>query len=308
MEKTSVTLLALAMISMAFVGMAAAGGPPYAPSGGEGWVGPRPQDDCSAPQALGAGGDASGSSGGSGASGYHSYANADARVGPGLDACLSMGDGPVRWALCDTAPQREGLDKGAPEVVTGVTTGNVPLVFEGVNDITDPWFWGYPPECGTFFGATTDGEFEWGSNEAILNVRAGAWEGVTACIGPLATPHHAADTTVFVEDAASGGDVGFTLAADWGSPDEPCGDGVIEPCDGSGSPCNPLDVALHVGPAGAGSSVNAYDVTTLLGPGKTLKDFGNGGAAGYLYVLLDPLAGAGGSASTVGWVWTGGSS
>src|SRR5260221_634066 len=122
--------------------------------------------------------------------------------------------------------------------------------------------------CGGILGTGTDGEFEYGSDLAFLNVRVGpgasGGDGLAGCYGGAigsascggavgclsdnfvsGTAHHASDTTVYVEDAVSGGDIGFTVASDWARPASTsssgvdlntesgrthCGDGVVEPC------------------------------------------------------------------------------
>jgi hypothetical protein len=316
-KKTGATFVALAMVSTAFLSIAAAL-PPSVPAGGEGWIGPRPLDSCDDLQSLGTGGNAAGSSGGTGASGYHSYTNTLGQTIQGFDACLPQGA--PDFVLCTTAPERDGIERGVPHIVAGATSvpPDFALIQTGLAEITDPLFAAqYPEECGALVQETTDGELEWGDDTAILNVRAGpsgAGGGLEACFW-RATAHHASDTTVFVQDLVAGGNVGFTVAADWGSNGEECGDGAIEPCSGSYlerlelSVCNPLDVAEHVDAAGVGSAYNSWT------SGTSLASFGGGGAAGMLTVFLDngPVVGgvetlalsAEASTPSVGWIWTG---
>jgi hypothetical protein len=273
--KTGSLVIALLLTLAAFAGVVHA-----IPNGATSWVGPRPLDPCAVPQALGYAGDQHGSAMGTGANGYHSYSQG-AGVGA-LDACFDP-SGVPGFTGCALAAQLDADSHGTATIKGDPTSA--PVLIQGLSEILDPTLGGghdYQTECGGLIGSATDGEFEWGTNEAVLNVRvgpaaagpeAGYGDGVTRCLGSLATAHHGSDTTIYVADAALGGGVGFSVYADWaravGQSDtgidqnrDPglsahCGDGVLEPCTTTAQAGVQNDVTTYGGGSAAVADVTA---------------------------------------------------
>jgi len=269
-----VSVIALVMLATG----AAYALPPYIPNGATNGtppgsdpsIGPDPFNSCnnggpSTPQALGNGGTSTGSgAAGDGSTGYHRYAS-DQAIG-GLDACLGLG-GILPFAGCAATTEAAAVVAGAGVIVGGGVPGLPGTVSAGAGIITSAT--GNVVSggaCGGILGTGTDGEFEYGSDLAFLNVRTGAGasggDGLGSCYGGAAncggvttgclgdnfvaaSAHHFGDSTIFVEDVVSGGNIGFTVASDWSRPAntsssgvdlntqagrQHCGDGVIEPC------------------------------------------------------------------------------
>lgn len=114
--------------------------------------------------------------------------------------------------------------------------------------------------CDTDRTADYDGDLEFAQGGAVLAVNSGSGNsGSVACWGM--NGHHS--STITVTDAALGGNVAWSVTADWAPTGQdslfPCGDSLIDACDPTDPTeipdvtCNPRDGELDVPAAGLGS-------------------------------------------------------